>query len=535
MISITRREFGQFGLALAAAPPIPDKTVVLTFDDAVKSHRTVVGPLLKRLGFGATFFITHRWMEDQEHFLSWQDVADLHGMGFEIGNHSWTHGDFSTPRAAARLAGELSLIDYELQRVKVPKPVSFAWPGNSFGPEALAVLREHGIQFARRGAQPEVEYGKMMLGPTLQPAVHHPLLLPTTADAYPDWTFEHFEKAIAQAAPGRIVVLQFHGVPDIVHPWVHTPEAAFTRYMEHLKAAGYRTLALRDVGQFLGPAPADPLLTRRYREPKDGKLLLPVEVEATRKDLPYWRGVMSRHRFSPEEMSRVTGLPETAPVPAAQSQLLPYPGGRHPRIGFLEGAVSPMRGTKASVFLPWEDGGYVVVDVPEAVIGDGGIEFLGHTHIPTKWDLKNVAISNQDWVRAADGSLSSEWTLPDKVIIGAAIRLAGGAVEMECWIRNGSEATLKNLRAQVCVMLKGAPAFATQTNENKKLTAPKAVVRSADGSRWIATEWEDCQRVWGNERCPCMHSDPRFPDCPPGETVRRKGRLWFGTTAASAP
>ena len=149
---MNRREFGL--LLAAAAKPVPEKTVVLTFDDAVKSHRTTVGPLLKELGFRATFFVTHRWMEDTTHFLSWQDAAELHGMGFEIGNHSWTHADFSTPRAAARLAGELALVDYELGRVKVPKPVSFAWSGNGFGPESVAVLREHGIRFARRGAQP---------------------------------------------------------------------------------------------------------------------------------------------------------------------------------------------------------------------------------------------------------------------------------------------------------------------------------------------------------------------------------------------
>ena len=32
--------------------------VVLTFADSAKSHFTVARPLLKRLGFGATFFIT---------------------------------------------------------------------------------------------------------------------------------------------------------------------------------------------------------------------------------------------------------------------------------------------------------------------------------------------------------------------------------------------------------------------------------------------------------------------------------------------
>ena len=42
----------------AARDPIPDKLVVLTFDDSVKSHFTVVRPMLRRYGFKATFFIT---------------------------------------------------------------------------------------------------------------------------------------------------------------------------------------------------------------------------------------------------------------------------------------------------------------------------------------------------------------------------------------------------------------------------------------------------------------------------------------------
>ena len=36
-----------------------------------------------------------------------------------------------------------------------------------------------------------------------------------------------------------------------------------------------------------------------------------------------------------------------------------------PRIGFLEGAIAPLRGTKASVFLPWDPKSYVVVEPTE--------------------------------------------------------------------------------------------------------------------------------------------------------------------------
>jgi peptidoglycan/xylan/chitin deacetylase (PgdA/CDA1 family) len=37
--------------------PIPDKLIVLTFDDAPASHATVVAPILKEMGFGGTMYV----------------------------------------------------------------------------------------------------------------------------------------------------------------------------------------------------------------------------------------------------------------------------------------------------------------------------------------------------------------------------------------------------------------------------------------------------------------------------------------------
>src|SRR3954463_9168292 len=90
----------------AAQSPIPDKTVVLTLDDAVKSQIQFVAPLLEQMGFKATFFISHAWMDDKEHFLTWEDVADLHRRGFEIGNHTWTHAVFDKPEQGEKLGAE---------------------------------------------------------------------------------------------------------------------------------------------------------------------------------------------------------------------------------------------------------------------------------------------------------------------------------------------------------------------------------------------------------------------------------------------
>jgi peptidoglycan/xylan/chitin deacetylase (PgdA/CDA1 family) len=521
--------------------PVPDKTIVLTFDDAVISHLTVVAPILKEYGFGATFFVSQAWLDDTEHFLTWEKVAELYQMGFEIGNHSWTHRGFNSPRNAALLAGELALVEYELEQVGIPKPVSFAWTGNSFGPEAREVLHRAGYKYARRGMQPEVDYGLIREGPLYDPEKNHPLLIPTTGDAYPDWTLDHFKKVVNRAYNGKIVVLQFHGVPDIVHPWVHTPVDRFKEYMVYLKENGFNVIPLKGVSAFVPEEgiPSDPMLKERYSP------WLPTEVRQTRKNIDFWLGNMILHHgYSIPEAIQVSGMAEheinrmiseldlknksvSQRDESGKIKVLPYPGGRHPRIGFLEGAVSPQRGTKVTIFSPWEEGDYVVLDLPEAIFSNLGLTFLAHTHIPTIWDKENKTIDNIDWIVDEGGVMRMERNLPNGISFGAVVEPGINHVSLELWLENGSESMLTDLRTQVCLLLKGAKGFNEQSDERKEYLSPFAAVKSKKNDHWILIAFENCGTVWGNSKCPCIHSDPILPDASAGQRVSVKGRIWF--------
>lgn len=526
----------------------PQKIAVLTFDDAVQSHRDVVAPLLSELGFGATFFVTHKWMADTANFMSWEDIAQLHEMGFEIGNHTWTHADFAIPKNAARLAGELGLVDLELHYRGVPKPISFAYTGNFFGPKTWQVLKENGIRFARRGMQPEQPYGEIHPGPLYDPLVHHPLLIPTAGDAYPDWNFAHFKQVVDRAEKGKYVVLQFHGVPDIAHGHVHTPPDSFRLYMNYLKDQGFRVIALRDLESVLPDTlPDDPMLSYRYTRHPTPDQQLPPEMIASRQNLSFWlENMLIHHAFSLEETAAVLGystlavqhmadslgLPSTSPQIAPNNtdspiKILPYPGGRHPRIGFLDGAINPMRGTKASIFLPWDTTQYVVVDIPEAIFSQLGLTFLAHTHLPTIWDHENQLITNYDWKREDSGTLSSRWTLPNGIVFGARLIPKEQEVNMEMWIENGSDIVLDSLITQVCMMFKGASDFDGQLQKNKRLGTSVTATKSEDDQHWILTSWEGSYRAWDNPDVPCMHVDPQFAMCPPGDRVSLRGKIWF--------
>lgn len=257
-------------------------------------------------------------------------------------------------------------------------------------------------------------------------------------------------------------------------------------------------------------------------------------------DLERWLQNMAwHHRFTAAEMQQVTGLSsdqladamkrfriDPANPPARDRQkllVLPYPGGRHPRIGFLEGAIDPQRETKLSVFCPWDLHSYVVMDIPEAIWSDAGLTYLAHTHIDTVWDKQGIRLPKQEWESSEDGQFRMARTLPNGIEFGTVATVHQDHVSMSMWLKNGTSEKLSDLRVQNCVMLRGAAGFDQQTKDNKEFIDGYAVARSADGLRWIISAWTPVHRAWGNPKCPCLHSDPKFPDCLPGETQWLRG------------
>ena len=259
------------------------------------------------------------------------------------------------------------------------------------------------------------------------------------------------------------------------------------------------------------------------------------------------------HHFTDEEVKTATGLtldqvadakkrfkisddtrPDFTRNEGDPLRMLAYPGGRHPRIGFLDGAVDPQRESKISVFTPWtpraEDKGkpsYVVVDLPEAVWSNLGLTYLAHTHVPTIWSKQKIDMKRLEWTNAKNGSLSLTRDLPNGISFTAWAGATENHVRMKLTLTNGTKETLTNLRVQMCVMLKGAPGFNQQTNDNKRLSKPFVAVHDEKKERWIICAWEPCHRPWANPPVPCLHSDPKFPDLKTGETGTLHGWLSF--------
>ncbi len=236
---------------------IPDKLVVLTFDDAPASQYSVVAPLLKEFGFGATFYVCEfppNYL-DSSLYMNWRQIKALDKMGFEVANHTRTHANL-TKLSRNEFNAELTYIEDKCDSLGIPKPTNFAYPGYGLNEQTLKFLRKKGYASGRAGGSRAYD-----------PLTDHPYLIPS-------WATNPENKAeimatFDKAKNGKIVVLTLHGVPDIEHPWVNTPPELFTEYLEYLAKNDFTVISMAGLQDYVDTNKALKMLrpdfTKKYK------------------------------------------------------------------------------------------------------------------------------------------------------------------------------------------------------------------------------------------------------------------------------
>jgi len=251
---------------------IPDRLVVLTFDDGNISDLTTTSPILKRHGFGATFYITSGWVGKPGR-LNWEQVKELHDQGFEIGNHSASHPNM-LHISEDEIREQIISFDEACEEHGISKTTSFAYPGGHHDRRMVRALEVEEYLTARRAVSPEYPlYDRGGPGPVYNPSEDDPFLIP---GAYVRGNLssndQEFRELLSRARDGSICVLIYHGVPD-VHPHCSTSVELFTKDMQYLKDNEFTVIAVRDLAKYIDVTkrPKDiyePLLARLGISPK---------------------------------------------------------------------------------------------------------------------------------------------------------------------------------------------------------------------------------------------------------------------------
>ncbi|MGY2084047.1 polysaccharide deacetylase family protein [Blastococcus sp. SYSU DS0539] len=132
--------------------PLPDRPVLLTFDDGSPTHHTVALPVLREFGFPAAFFPMTVVLGKPD-WLSADQLRDLDRAGMTIGAHTWDH------QRVDRLTGDEWAVQLDRPRAELGEllghPVDLlAYPHGVWSPEALPRVAAAGYRAAFQLADP---------------------------------------------------------------------------------------------------------------------------------------------------------------------------------------------------------------------------------------------------------------------------------------------------------------------------------------------------------------------------------------------
>jgi peptidoglycan/xylan/chitin deacetylase (PgdA/CDA1 family) len=149
--TITARQLAEYH---AKGTPLPEKPVMITFDDGWKNQFQYAAPLLKKYGFVATFFVNPQLIGRGSAYMTRGMLVALKDAGNDIESHTWTHLALTRQREESqqdfqnRIMRQMTLADTWLKQVVGSKPVALCYPFGYYDIEAASRAKAAGYKLA---------------------------------------------------------------------------------------------------------------------------------------------------------------------------------------------------------------------------------------------------------------------------------------------------------------------------------------------------------------------------------------------------
>ena len=137
--------------SLANNTKLPDKAIILSFDDGWKNQYKYAVPVLEKYNFPATFFIvTNYFNSNYGAYMNWDNLKDLTAHNFEIGSHTKRHL-ILTKIDSKKLTDELTKSKKMLEDKLGIKVTTLAYPNYMQNATVREAVKSAGYLGARAG------------------------------------------------------------------------------------------------------------------------------------------------------------------------------------------------------------------------------------------------------------------------------------------------------------------------------------------------------------------------------------------------
>lgn len=122
--------------------PIPEKSVVITFDDGYRDNYTDAFPILKEFNMNATIFVISSYL-DRELYLTTEEIEEMSDYGIDIESHTVSHVKLSTLSYENQLK-ELKNSKEIIEKITNKPVISIAYPEGKYNNTTKKAVIEAG-------------------------------------------------------------------------------------------------------------------------------------------------------------------------------------------------------------------------------------------------------------------------------------------------------------------------------------------------------------------------------------------------------
>lgn len=138
----TTLTMAQFNDYILGDKPIPEKSVLLTFDDGYMDNYTNAFPILKEFNMNATIFVISNYLDGKE-YMSPNAVREMSDYGIDIESHTVSHLRLSELSYEQQL-NELKSSKEALEKLTGKPVISIAYPEGKYNEDTMKAVLEAG-------------------------------------------------------------------------------------------------------------------------------------------------------------------------------------------------------------------------------------------------------------------------------------------------------------------------------------------------------------------------------------------------------
>ncbi|MCP5099108.1 MAG: polysaccharide deacetylase family protein, partial [Chloroflexi bacterium] len=121
---------------------LPEKPVILTFDDGYRDNYEYAFPILEEFGFKGTFFVVTEFIDfGREEYMTWDMISEMAAAGHRFEPHSRTHPDLTEQEKEFLIWQILGPQETLAHHIGYP-PRYFAYPSGQYDDGVITVLKE---------------------------------------------------------------------------------------------------------------------------------------------------------------------------------------------------------------------------------------------------------------------------------------------------------------------------------------------------------------------------------------------------------